>query len=361
LQHSRSNEGKTFGTVTVSRLPGVRFIDRKAKYMKRIAINGFGRIGRAALKIIMDAHGLEIAAVNDLMSIDNAAYLLRHDSVYGKYHMEVNVRGEYLEIGDKKVLFISEKDPIKLPWKELGIDTVIESTGIFTDREEAEKHIHAGAKTVVISGPTKSKDAPTVVHGVNTSDGNTSIFSCASCTTNNVAPIMEILHRCLGIKKAVLNTIHAYTASQTLIDAPSRREPRMGRAAGVNLAPASTGAAIAVTKALPELEGKFDGVAIRTPVPVVSISDITFVAARETSVDEINKILMEESKTSRYKLVLSISDEPLVSTDIIQSPFASVVDLDMTRVVDGDLVKIMAWYDNEWGFTNQMIRQINEI
>ncbi len=329
--------------------------------MKRIAINGFGRIGRAALKIVMDTPGLEIAAVNDLMSIDNAAYLLRHDSVYGKYQALVKVQDDYLTIGNKKVLFISEKDPGKLPWKEMNIEIVIESTGVFTNREDAEKHIHAGAKTVVISGPTKSKNTPTVVYGVNTADGKTAIFSCASCTTNNVGPVVEIINRRIGIKKAILNTVHAYTASQSLIDSPSKREPRMGRAAAINLAPASTGAAIAVTKALPELEGKFDGVAIRTPVPVVSISDITFVSAKETSVEEVNRILIEESKTDRYKLVLSVSDEPLVSTDIIQSSFASVVDSDMTRVLDGDLVKIMAWYDNEWGFSNQMIRQILEI
>jgi len=329
--------------------------------MKRIAINGFGRIGRAALKIIMDTPGLEVAAINDLMGIDNAAYLLRHDSVYGKYHREVKVRGDYLEIGKTKVLFISEKDPGKLPWKEMNIEVVIESTGLFTDREDAEKHIYAGAKTVVISGPTKSKDTPTVVHGVNTADGKTAIFSCASCTTNNVGPVIEIMNRRVGIKKAILNTVHAYTASQSLIDAPSKREPRMGRAAAINLAPASTGAAIAVTKALPELNGRFDGIAIRTPVPIVSISDITFIAIRDTSVEEINKILLEESQTNRYKLVLSITDDPLVSTDIIQSPFASVVDSDMTRVVDGDLVKVVAWYDNEWGFSNQMIRQILEI
>jgi glyceraldehyde 3-phosphate dehydrogenase len=329
--------------------------------MKRIAINGFGRIGRASLKIIMDTPGLELVAVNDLMSIDNAAYLLRHDSVYGKYHIPVKVQGDYLEVGGKQILFISEKDPSRLPWKDKNIETVIESTGIFTNREDAEKHIHAGAKTVIISGPTKSKDTPTVVHGVNTADGKTSIFSCASCTTNNVGPVVEIINRRIGIRKAILNTVHAYTASQSLIDAPSKREPRMGRAAAINLAPASTGAAIAVTKALPALEGRFDGVAIRTPVPVVSISDITFVTGRDTTVEEINRVLIEESKTNRYKLVLSISDEDLVSTDIIQSPFASIVDLEMTRVVDGDLVKIMAWYDNEWGFTSQMIRQLNEI
>lgn len=329
--------------------------------MKKIAINGFGRIGRAALKIIMDTPGLEVTAINDLMSIDNAAYLLRYDSVYGKYKKEVTVSGDHLQIGEKKVLFISEKDPGKLPWGNLKIDVVIESTGFFTNQEDAEKHIYSGAKTVVISGPTKSKNTPTVIHGVNTAEGKTSIFSCASCTTNNVGPVIEIMNRRIGIKKAILNTIHAYTASQSLIDAPSKREFRMGRAAGVNLAPASTGAAIATTKALPELEARFDGVAVRTPVPVGSISDITFLAARNTSAREINDVLMEESKTDRYKLVLAVSNEPLVSTDIIQSPFASIVDLNMTRVVDGDLVKIMAWYDNEWGFTNQMVRQINEI
>ena len=329
--------------------------------MKQIAINGFGRIGRAALKIILDTPGLEVTAVNDLMSIDNAAYLLQFDSVYGKYHEQVTVEKGNLNIRGRKVLFISEKDPAKLPWKDLNIDIVIESTGVFTNREDAERHIHAGAKTVVLSGPTKSKDTPTVVHGVNTADGKTAIFSCASCTTNNVGPIVEIMNRRVGIKKAILTTVHAYTASQSLIDSPSNREPRMGRAAAVNLTPASTGAALAVTKTLPELAGRFDGVAIRTPVPAGSISDITFVTTRDTSVEEINKVLLEESKTERYKLVLSVSEDPLVSTDIIKSPFAAVIDSDMTRVVDGDLIKVMAWYDNEWGFTNQMIRQILEI
>lgn len=329
--------------------------------MKRIAINGFGRIGRAALKIIIETPGLEIIAVNDLMSIDNAAYLLKYDSVYGKYENEVAVDDDHLYIRDKKILFITEKDPGKLPWKNLDIDVVIESTGLFTNREDAEKHIQAGAKTVILSGPTKSKGTPTVVHGVNNKDGNTTIFSCASCTTNNIAPVMEIMDRRVGIKKAILNTVHAYTASQNLIDGASRKKPRMGRAAAVNLIPASTGAATAAIEALPQLEGKFDGIAIRTPIPVGSISDITFITERRTSVEEINSILSDESKTERYKFVVAVSNEPLVSSDIVQSSFASIVDLDMTRVVDGDLVKIMAWYDNEWGFTNQMIRQIHEI
>lgn len=329
--------------------------------MKKIAINGFGRIGRAAMKIIIETPGLEMVAINDLMNIDNAAYLLRYDSVYGIYKNEVIVQDNHLHIGDKKMLFLSEKDPLKLPWKDLNIDVVIESTGLFTKREDAEKHIYAGAKTVVISAPTKSKDTPTVVHGVNNADGKTTVFSCASCTTNNIAPVMEIIDRRIGVKKAILNTVHAYTASQSLVDAPSKKKLRMGRAAAINLVPSSTGAAIAATKALPQLENKFDGISIRTPVPVGSISDITFIAARNTSAEEINNILSEESNTDRYKFVLSVSNEPLVSSDIVQSTFAAIVDLELTRVVDGDLVKIMAWYDNEWGFTNQMIRQILEI
>ena len=329
--------------------------------MKNIAINGFGRIGRAALKIIIDTPGLEVVAINDLMSIDNAAYLLRYDSVYGRYEYEVNTQENHLHTRDKKILFISEKDPAKLPWKKLDIDVVIESTGLFTNRQDAEKHIQAGAKTVVISAPTKSDDTPTVIHGVNTENGKTSVFSCASCTTNNIAPIIEIMDRRIGIRKAILNTVHAYTASQSLVDAPSKKKTRMGRAAAINLVPATTGAAKATIKALPKFEGKFDGIAIRTPVPAGSISDITFVASRNTSAEEINNVLIEESKTDRYKLILFVSNEPLVSADIIQSSFAAIVDQEMTRVVDGDLVKIMAWYDNEWGFTNQMIRQILEL
>lgn len=329
--------------------------------MKKIAINGFGRIGRAALKVILATPGLEVVAINDLMSIKNAAYLFRYDSVYGIYESEVSIQDNFLLIKDKKILFLSEKNPAQLPWKNLDIDVVIESTGFFTKREDAEKHIYAGAKNVVISAPSKSKDTQTILHGVNTLTGKTTIFSCASCTTNNIAPVMEIIDRRIGIKKAILNTVHAYTSSQSLLDAPSKRDLRMGRSAAINLVPASTGAAKAAIKVLPQLKGKFDGVAIRTPVPVGSISDITFVAVRNTSAEEINKILIEESNTDRYKLVLATSNESLVSSDIVQSSFASIVDLGMTRVVDGDLVKIMTWYDNEWGFTNQMIREIQLI
>jgi glyceraldehyde 3-phosphate dehydrogenase len=326
-----------------------------------IGINGLGRIGRASLKVIMDTPGLEVVAINDLLTIENAVYLLKYDSVYGIYNKEVSSNGDVLQIGDKKIKYLSVKNPADLPWKDLQVDTVIESTGLFTNREDAEKHIYAGAKRVVISGPTKSVDTPTVVHGVNTQDGKVAIFSCASCTTNNISPLIEILGRRIGIKKAILNTIHAYTASQSLVDGPSKKKPRMGRAAAMNLVPATTGAAIATIKALPKYQGKFDGIAIRTPVVVGSISDITFVAERPTSAEEINQVLKEEAATDRYKKVVSVSDEPLVSTDIIQRTFASIVDAEMTRVVDGDLCKIMAWYDNEWGFTNQMIRQIQEI
>lgn len=293
------------------------------------------------------------------MDIENAVYLLKYDSNYGKYEKSIRFDGDTIFVGEKAIKYSSIREIEGLPWKQLDVDVVIESTGIFTSQTDAEKHIVAGAKSVVISGPTK--DTPTVVHGVNTEKGNVSVFSCASCTTNNISPIIEILGRRVGIKKAILNTIHGYTASQALVDAPSKREPRMGRAAGFNLAPAATGAAIATTKVLPEYAGKFDGIAVRVPVPVGSISDITFIANRPTTIDEINQILTEESSTDRYEKVIAVTEEPIVSTDIIGSAFAATVDLEMTRVVDGDLVKIMAWYDNEWGFTNQMIRQIQSL
>lgn len=327
--------------------------------MKRVAINGFGRIGRAALKIIFETDDLEVVAINDLMSIENAAYLLKYDSNYGKYAKNIKFEGDTLFVDDKAVKYSNLRNISELPWKALKIDVVVESTGIFNSNADAEGHILAGATAVVISGPTK--DTPTVVYGVNNTDDKTRIFSCASCTTNNISPIIEVLGRRLGIKKAILNTIHGYTTSQSLVDAPSKRELRMGRAAGLNLAPAATGAAVATTKVLPQYEGKFDGIAVRVPVPVGSISDITFIAERPTTVAEINRILSEEAATERYEKVIAVTNEPLVSTDIIGNAFATTIDLEMTRVVDGDLVKIMAWYDNEWGFTNQMIRQIQSL
>lgn len=327
----------------------------------RIAINGMGRIGRASLKVILDTPGLELVAVNDIVPIENIAYLLRYDTVYGRYDKKVEVAEGKLIIDGQTIYFTNERDPEQLPWGKHQVDVVIESTGVFTKHEDAEKHINAGAKTVVISAPTKSQETPTVVHGVNTKDGKTNIFSCASCTTNNISPVVEILGRRIGIKKAIMTTVHAYTASQDVVDGPSKKNMRMGRAAAANLIPTTTGAAIATTKALPEYAGKFDGVAIRTPVPVGSISDMTFVTDRPVTVEEVNQILAEEAQTARYEHVLDTTTDPIVSSDIIQNPYASVVDLGMTRVVDGDLLKVMTWYDNEWGFTNQMIRQILEL
>lgn len=329
--------------------------------MIRIVINGFGRIGRAALKLALEAGSLEVVAINDLMPVENAAYLLKLDSIYGRYDKSVETHNGKLRIAGKSIAYFSIRDPIDLPWKELQIDVVIECTGLFTSLADAEKHRTAGAKIVVLSGPAKSPGISTVVFGVNTADGQSGIFSCASCTTNNISPLIEILGRRVGIKKAILNTVHAYTASQALVDAPSKRDFRMGRAAGANLTPSSTGAAIATTKALPQYAGKFDGVAIRTPVSIGSISDITFIAERATSAEEINEILEQEAQSERYRKVVSVTREPLVSSDIIQSTFAAIVDLELTRVVDGDLVKVMAWYDNERGFSSQMIRQIIQL
>lgn len=326
-----------------------------------IAINGMGRIGRAALKLILDTPGMEVVAVNDIISIENLTYLLKHDSVYGTYEKDISYDGGAISIDGKSIVYTTIKNPEELPWKQHEVDLVIESTGLFTKVEDAKKHIAAGAKVVVISAPSKSKDMPTVVHGVNSAEGKTSIFSCASCTTNNISPVVEILGRRIGIKKAIMTTVHAYTASQSIVDGPSSKDFRMGRAGAANLVPTSTGAAIATTKALPEYEGKFDGVAIRTPIPVGSLSDLTFVTEKSVTAEEVNAIFEEEAKTDRYSKVLLASREPLVSSDIIKSPFASVVDMGMTRVVDGDLLKVMAWYDNEWGFTNQMIREILNI
>lgn len=327
----------------------------------KIAINGMGRIGRAALKVITETEGIEVVAVNDIVSTENIAYLLNYDTVYGRYEHKVTYNENSITIKDQNIPYYSERNPENLPWAALNVDLVIESTGIFTKQEDAEKHIKAGAKIVVISAPTKSEDTPTVVHGVNTQAGNTAVFSCASCTTNNISPIVEILGRRFGIKKAIMTTVHAYTASQTAVDGPSQKNFRMGRAGAANIIPTSTGAAIATTKALPQYKGKFDGVAIRVPIPVGSLSDMTFVMDKNITVEEVNKTLIEEANTARYKKVIDTTSDPIVSSDIIKSPYASTVDLSMTRVVDGDLLKVMTWYDNEWGFTNQMIRQIIDI
>jgi len=324
--------------------------------MPNIAINGLGRIGRASLKIILDTPGLNLVGVNDLIPADNLVYLLRYDSVYGRYEKEVAVGNGTLLIDGKSIQPFQEKDPANLPWKKLGVDVVLECTGVFTKTQDLKKHASAGAKHVILSAPAKDEETITVVHGVNDPSQSPQIISCASCTTNCIAPVMEVMDRCIGVKKALMTTIHAYTSTQAIVDGPNKKW-RRGRAGAINLVPTSTGAAVATAKTLPALKGKFDGVAVRGPVPVGSLADIVFAAARETTADEVNSIFREEAKTERYNGVLGVAEDAIVSTDIIQDKRASIVDLEMTQVIDGDLVKVMSWYDNEWGYCAQMIRE----
>jgi glyceraldehyde 3-phosphate dehydrogenase len=268
----------------------------------------------------------------------------------------VAVDGGHLVVAGRKLRILRSRDPSELPWKDLGIELVFECTGALTRRDDLEKHIRAGARFVLLSAPSQDGTVETVVHGANVPHGEPRIISCASCTTNCITPIVEVIGRRIGFKKAVMTTVHAYTSSQTVVDGPSKRF-RRGRAAGVNLVPAATGAALATTRALPEYAGRFDGIAIRAPIPVGSIADLTFLASRRTSVEEVNRIFEEESEAQRYAGVLGVTRDPLVSSDIIGDPRASVVDLELTKVIDGDLVKVMSWYDNEWGYANQMLRQ----
>ncbi len=328
--------------------------------MARVAINGLGRIGRAALKIILETPQLELVAANDIASAANIVYLLRYDTVYGRYPQPVSDDGTNLVIGEHKIRFTNQKDPSQLPWKELGVDIVFECTGVFTRKEDLEKHIQAGAQYVILSAPAKADDVPTVVHGVNSVEAGTRIVACASCTTNCITPVIEILGRRIGIKKAIMTTVHAYTASQAIVDGPSKR-PERGRAGAANFVPTSTGAAIATTKALPQYKGLFDGIAVRGPVPVGSLADITVLTSRPTNVEEINRVFIEEADSDRYRDIVGVTHDPIVSADIIRDAHASVIDLGMTRVVDGDLVKVMSWYDNEWGFTNQMVKEAVQI
>ena len=326
----------------------------------KVAINGLGRIGRAALKIILDTPQLELVAVNDIVPAENIVYLLKYDTVYGRYEKTVEIDGENLIIAGETLSYSQEKDPARLHWSSRGVDIVLECTGVFTKRDDLEKHVQAGAKYVILSAPAKSEDIVTVVHGVNTADGNTNIIACASCTTNCITPVVEILGRRIGIQKAIMTTVHAYTASQAIVDGPNKRFER-GRAGAANFVPTSTGAALATAKALPQLDKLFDGIAVRGPVAVGSLADIVLVTERKTSVDEINQIFVEEAASDRYRGIVGVTEDPIVSSDIIKDPRASIIDLGMTRVVDGDLVKILSWYDNEWGFTNQMVREVMKI
>ena len=322
----------------------------------KVAINGLGRIGRAILKLVTDEPSLELVAVNDLVDVENLAYLLRFDTTYGRYEKSVTVSGHNLVVAGRELRTLRNRDPLDLPWTELAVDLVFECTGTLSKRPDLEKHIRAGARIVLLSAPSKSSDVETVVRGANAPKGASDIISCASCTTNCITPIVEIIGRRIGIEKAVMTTVHAYTASQSLVDGPGKGF-RRGRAAAANLVPAATGAALATTRALPQYAGLFDGIAIRAPIPVGSIADITFVTSRPTTVDEVNEILTGEAETERYTSVLGVSHDPLVSSDVIGDSRASIVDLDLTRVVGGNLVKVMSWYDNEWGYANQMLRE----
>jgi glyceraldehyde 3-phosphate dehydrogenase len=322
----------------------------------RVAINGLGRIGRAILKLSIGETAFDLVAINDLADAENLAYLLRFDTVYGRYSQSVAVEGGDLVVAGRRLSTLRIRDPLELPWKDLGVELVFECTGAFARRPDLEKHIRAGARFVLLSAPSKDGEVETVVHGANVPGGTSAILSCASCTTNCITPVVEVIGRRIGFKKAVMTSVHAYTASQSIVDGPSRHH-RRGRAAAANLVPATTGAALATTRALPEYSGRFDGIAVRAPIPVGSLADITLLTSRRTSVEEVNRVLAEEAETRRYAGILGVSRDPLVSSDIVGDARASVVDLELTRVVDGDLVKIMSWYDNEWGYANQMVRQ----
>jgi glyceraldehyde 3-phosphate dehydrogenase len=325
--------------------------------MAKVAINGFGRIGRAAFKIILDTPELELVGVNDIMPLDNLAYLLKYDTVYGRYEKSVKVGEGALLVGGKSYGFFSERNPEDLPWAELGVDIVFECTGIFRHIKGIQRHLDAGAKFVILSAPGRDDEIPTVVHGVNVpEDESLPYLSCASCTTNCIAPVVEVMMRRVGVEKAIMTTIHAYTSTQAIVDGPNKSF-RRGRAAAINFVPTSTGAAIATTRVLPDLKGRFDGVAVRAPIAVGSISDIIFVTERETTVQEVNDIFREEAETEKYAGILGVAEDPIVSSDIVGDTRASIVDLGMTQVVNGTLVKIMSWYDNEWGFSSQMVKE----
>lgn len=329
----------------------------------KVGINGFGRIGRAFLKIAWDRPEIEVVAINDLGDVANMAYLLKHDTVYREWGHDIKTEGQQIIIDGKKVKVLAEKEPSLLPWKDLGVDVVVESTGFFASYDKASAHIKAGARKVVISAPVKDErggaGGETILLGVNEEKfGTCDITSNASCTTNAASPLIAILDETLGIEKAILNTVHGYTASQSLVDGPSKKDLREGRAAAQNIVPSSTGAAIAVTKAFTKLSGLFDGISIRVPVPAGSIADITFISKKPTTTEEVNEILKKASKEKRWEGIFSVTDEPLVSSDILGSRYGSIADLGLTRVVGGNLVKVMGWYDNEMGYTYTLVDHV---
>lgn len=334
--------------------------------MARIAINGFGRIGRLFFRQAFGDKGLDIVAVNDLGDAENLAYLLKYDTVYGRYAHEVKSKAGALIVDGKTISFLQEKEPTKLPWGKLKVDVVVESTGVFESFESASVHLKAGAKRVVITAPAKDKervDAKTVLLGVNEPQMKTcTITSNGSCTTNAAHPVAAIMSENPGIKKAILSTVHGYTATQNLVDGPTKgKDLRRGRAAAQNIAPSFTGATISVIRVLPELEGKFDGLAYRVPVITGSLADFTFVAARKTSVEEINSIFKKAAVSPRWKGILKVTEEQIVSSDVIGEPYGAIIDLAFTRVVDGDLVKVLAWYDNEFGYVSTLVKHVARV
>lgn len=324
--------------------------------MIKLAINGFGRIGRNAFKIAFERRDVKIVAINDLTDTKTLAHLLKHDSSYGTYDRDVKFDEENLIVDGEKIRVFSEKEPKNLPWGEYQVDVVIESTGFFTDPKKAADHLEAGARKVVISAPAKGEGAKTIVIGVNedTVTENDKILSNASCTTNCIAPVMKVLEDNFGIEKASMTTVHSYTASQRILDAPAK-DLREARAAAENIVPTSTGASKAAALTIPALKGKFDGLSIRVPTPVVSLSDITAVLKRDTTIEELQEIFKKAAKEPFYEGILGVSEEPLVSIDYRGNSHSSIVDLPLINVVGGNLVKIVAWYDNEWGYSNRLV------
>lgn len=328
----------------------------------RVAINGFGRIGRGFTRAAHGRDEIEIVAVNDLTPVENLAYLLKYDTVYGRASFSVEAGSGALIVDGKEVKVCAEKDPANLPWRDLGVDVVVESTGFFTEAEKAKAHLAAGAKKVVISAPAKGDGATTILLGANEDKfGTSDLTSNASCTTNAASPLIGILDESIGIERAVLSTTHAYTASQSLVDGGKAKDLREMRAAAQNIVPSSTGAAKATALAYPSLKGKFDGISLRVPVPVGSIVDVTFVAKRATTAEEVNELLKKAAASDRWKRVFAVSEEPLVSSDIVGSPYGAIADLPMTRVVDGTLVKVLAWYDNEAGYSHTLVEHVIEV
>ena len=324
--------------------------------MKRIAINGFGRIGRAAFRILLDRSDVEVVAVNDLTDAATLAHLLKYDTAYRPLSHDVSSKEGVIVVDGQEYPVLAEPDPTKLPWGDMSVDVVLECTGRFVKDGKAGAHVEAGAKRVVISAPAKGAgDVPTYLMGVNdASYDKEAVVSNASCTTNCIAPVAAVIHEAFGIKKAMMTTVHSYTADQNLQDGP-HKDLRRARAAAQNIVPTTTGAAVSVTKVIPELKGLFDGMAIRVPTVVVSLSDFTFLLGRSTTADEVNEAIEKASREDRYRGILEVTHDPLVSSDLIGNPASSIVDLSLTKVIDGDFAKVVAWYDNEWGYSNRLV------